>query len=390
MKLLVLSNGKGEDSLAVTLLNAIRDLSIERNVAPPLIHAFALVGSGEAYNRASFPATGTEEELPSKGFTGSTVTTFLKDIRSGLFGIIGKQIRTIRRLSKDADAIICIGDIYPVFLACLFTNKPLIHLATAISVNYRKYNFLELRLFRKRCKVVFTRDRATADFLVSNNVNAEYHGNLMMDDPNIISKGIDFGIPKEKKVIGLIPSTRQDAYDNIDKMLIIISEMKAPQNIEFLLSFSPHLNIDIIKVRVKEAGWDFLKYHPSFGEMERIGKNGICVRVISSSFGDIIRRSDLLIGMTGTGNEQAVGLGTPVVLVECGPAASRQRIEQYQKILGDAVAAPRGTEKQAAEYIENLLNDKEWLQVMAEAGMERMGSPGASRKIADRILEITK
>jgi len=376
MKILILSNGKGEDALAVTLLRAM-DKNKESSLE---ICALPTIGNGSAYTAAGYNSYAVKAKLPSHGFTGLNLFALLKDMRAGLIGITLKQIKIIKKLSGDSDLIICVGDIYPVLLASLFTKKTIIHLATAISVKFRKFNWIEKRIFKNRCKTIFTRDSETATHLTNKNIKAKYLGNIMMDDPNLIPDKEYLESKTDKKVLGLIPSARQDAYSNIKKMLSLISIMKNPQNMEFLLSFAPTLTLSQLEKEIKDTKWKI--------SYDKIISNNISIKIINGNIGNVLKNSDIAIGMTGTGNEQAAGLGIPLVLIKTGHASSRARIRQYEKILGNAVIAPIGSDSEIAKKIEALLKDEKKLSFMSNAGKEIMGGIGAAERIAKEILKV--
>jgi uncharacterized protein (TIGR03492 family) len=386
MKILTLSNGKGEDALAVTLLKAVEEACDEK----PTIKTLPLVGSGEAYTKAGYETFGDKRDLPSHGFSGLNPLTILNDIKAGLLNITSSNIKSVKRLSEGADVIICVGDIYPVALAAFLSKKPIIHLATAISASFRKYNVFEIGLFKKKCRIVFSRDEETAQFLRSKGVNARFHGNIMMDDPNLQQGDLKIKIDDGKKVIGLLPSARKDAYENTVKMLGIISDMKTDNKVEFLLSFSSNLNIDKLITVINKAGFSFEKKQESGDEAGRIAAKNKSVRIITGGFSGVVKASTLILGMTGTGNEQAVGLGTPLVLLKQGSSSTKERIAQYKKLLGEAVLAPEGSNTEIADEIMKLINDQSRLKIMSEAGKELIGAPGAAKLMAKDIIEAVK
>ena len=389
MEILVLSNGKGEDALAVTLLKAIEEAFGKRKLPLPKFSAVPLVGDGEAYTRSGYPASGGGKNLPSHGFGGLRVISLLRDIKAGLIGMVIKEIDVLKKRSKTADLIICVGDLYPVILAAFFTDRPIIHLATAISVSFQKYNALEIALFKKRCKLVISRDSATANFLVKRGVNAKFLGNIMMDDPTLVQKTVDFGISGEKKVLGLLPSSRGDSYSNIARMLKVISHIGNQGKFEYLLSLSPVLDIKKLEGHLSRLNYRFVPNPADPVEVARIyGKTNIYVRIISGNFAGIIKRSTLVLGMTGTGNEQAAGLGTPLFLIEEGESASRKRVRQYQRLLAGAMETGSGTDEKIAAQILALVNDPRRLSKMADAGRKIMGEPGASLRMAEEILQV--
>ncbi len=62
-RLLCLSNGHGEDIIAVRILQELRQISSKLNIS-----ALPLVGEGRAYFAADIPVIGTVQAMPSGGF----------------------------------------------------------------------------------------------------------------------------------------------------------------------------------------------------------------------------------------------------------------------------------------------------------------------------------
>jgi uncharacterized protein (TIGR03492 family) len=94
------------------------------------------------------------------------------------------------------------------------------------------------------------------------------------------------------------------------------------------------------------------------------------VEVICSpdAFADILQQSSLVIGMTGTELEQAVGLGKPVIAVpENGPAFTYRFAEAQNRLLGDSVyvigTQPANSHiiKEAALAVDRTLQDNKYL-----------------------------
>src|SRR5690606_13173982 len=113
---------------------------------------------------------------------------------------------------------------------------------------------------------------------------------------------------------------------------------------------------------------------------------GMQALVTKGRFADVLRLSSLVVGMAGTANEQAIGLGIPLVAV---PAAGIQG-ERYVRMKmeyfgGSALYAPRDPDA-IAGALAQLLADPGRCARMAAAGRERMGEPGASDAIAAAIL----
>jgi uncharacterized protein (TIGR03492 family) len=117
------------------------------------------------------------------------------------------------------------------------------------------------------------------------------------------------------------------------------------------------------------------------------------VEVICSAhaFADILQQSSLVIGMTGTAVEQAVGSGKPVIAVPGnGPAFTYRFAEAQNRLLGDSVQVitqPANSHiiKEAEEAVDRTLQDNKYLASCIQNGLERMGRSGGSIKIANYV-----
>jgi uncharacterized protein (TIGR03492 family) len=129
---------------------------------------------------------------------------------------------------------------------------------------------------------------------------------------------------------------------------------------------------------------------PSFSEHKLEQVEVICS---ADAFGDILQQSSLVIGMTGTAVEQAVGLlRKPVIAVPGnGPAFTYRFAEAQNRLLGDSVQVI-GTQpanshiiKEAALAVDRTLQDNKYLASCIKNGLERMGRSGGSIKIANYV-----
>ena len=117
------------------------------------------------------------------------------------------------------------------------------------------------------------------------------------------------------------------------------------------------------------------------------------VEVICSAdaFADILQQSSLVIGITGTAVEQAVGLGKPVIAVPGnGPAFTYRFAEAQNRLLGESVqvitqAANSHIIKEAEEAVDRTLQDNKYLARCIKNGLERMGRSRGSIKIANYV-----
>ncbi|HEY8531208.1 MAG TPA: hypothetical protein VIL08_03065, partial [Limnochorda sp.] len=185
----------------------------------------------------------------------------------------------------------------------------------------------------------------------------------------------------------------QDAYGNLGVMaraaLAIAARWVEPTR--FLVPLASGLDPTLAVKALEEAGWTV----PSVPE-EAPGagywlapKGGGPARLWMNTglFGPMLRACQLAVGLAGTANEQAAGLGKPVVAFP-GPGfqATPAFLRDQKRLLGEALEVT-GPEPQAvAEAVFGILSDSERYRRMAEAGWAVMGRPGAARRMARQIL----
>ncbi|MDR2431500.1 MAG: lipid-A-disaccharide synthase-related protein [Candidatus Margulisbacteria bacterium] len=386
--LLIISNGKGEDSIAVTLLEKLKLVAKEEAAENIGVVALPLVGEGLAYKDREYYAAASWRVLPSHGFTSPA--GLCRDLRRGLLDNFRQQAKIIYREAANADLLVTVGDIMPLLLAAFYgRGRKIAHIATAVSAYLRSYSLPEIWLFKKYVNCVVCRDLRTCEELQKNGVNAFYSGNPMMDDPLLAPEQINLGLDKRRRRIVLVPSSRADAYLNILRMLEIVRRFPPKNNFQFVLTMAPGLELDLLgRMLAAETEWRLDeqpdKRRPISAEL--LHANAPPVIVISGHFRACLDGAVLALGMTGTGNEQIAGLGIPLALFRGrSPAASGRRMRHYKKLLGEAVFIPRGSDRRKAESLNQLLGSGRQLQRMSEAGRERIGAAGGAYHIARKI-----
>ncbi|OGC09153.1 hypothetical protein A3J90_07670 [candidate division WOR-1 bacterium RIFOXYC2_FULL_37_10] len=366
-KVLFLSNGHGEDQTAAKIIEKLPpdiDISIM-----PMVGDFATVGA-RLITPLRLHVIGPKKSLPSGGFSARNLFALPKDILNGLFGLLYSQIKTLKSLRGQFDLVVAIGDVIPI-LAALVTRTPFIFVGVNKSDYYKTfgYNYTswEKWLLKKYAKIVFARDEHTAKSLKEEGIKAVYEGNPLMD-------GIGAYEIIEKKegetIIGFLPGTRkEDIPKNIEDFEKIAEELlKIDKNFRFLIADNCEGTRLIASLR-------------------------------GAPFETVIYNSDIIIGLSGTGNEQAAGIGKPVVsFVGRGAQYNKKFANAQKELLGDALSLIVGTNcntpLQIANEIITILHDPARYNYMSETGKNRMGKSGATKKIAediaDKVYEISK
>ncbi len=400
-EILCLSNGHGEDQIAVKICAELKKLKPRL-----IITALPLVGIGHAYSAAQIEiASAVTQKLPSGGFSRMDSKELWKDMRGGLLGLTWRQFQLIWKWSrlKPNRLILAVGDIVPLVLAWLPTWQGgcnYAFVATAKSEYYWRdfhgqltnaavpfggsifYPWERYLIGNRHCLATFGRDQLTAEFLMTKfNLPVLDLGNPMMD--GLEPKGIDFGINPQDWVIAMLPGSRvPEAYENWNTLLMAAQEImrKLTEPANFLAAIAPDLEIEILVKLLVQNGW-------IQNNDQTFSRNQSKLNLVTDGFGDCLHLAHFGLGMAGTATEQLVGLGKPVItIVGKGPQFTRSFAQDQARLLGQSIILAENL-NQIGTAITLLLEHPDYFQIAISNGQERMGKPGAARRIAQHILD---
>ena len=307
-KVTLISNGHGEDLIGLNILKAI-----QKKEPHTQILAVPLVGKGHIYENAEISTLFKNPNFPSEGFI-RTLKDLFKDIKSGLIKHIRFQRKQLKNYPFIPETIFAVGDIYALWMAQTLRkkNQPIIFLPTAKSNKFMPHTYIEKKLMKRWATQIYTRDIETKKDLYNSNLPAYYRGNPMMD--NLQPTGKTFNLVSTEPIIGLLPGSREEAYLNLEYLYKLISNIrKTSPNIQILIAKSPVLEKQ--------------KFKTLFPPDNKT--------IHSSKFTDILHSSHLIIGLSGTANEQAIEVGKTVLSFPgFGPQSSPKRFKEQQKLLG--------------------------------------------------------
>lgn len=423
MKLLCLSNGHGEDAIAVRILQ-----QLQRHPTPPKLAALPIVGEGHAYTQVGISIIGAAKTMPSGGFIYMDGRQLARDLQGGLLQLLWSQFKTVRTWANSGGAVLAVGDIVPLLLAWLSgadyafvgTAKSEYYLRNEAGLLPRKsqlddllekwsgsvyYPWERWLMSRPRCKAVFPRDPLTTKTLQQWSIPAFDLGNPMMDDLEPMTpKPRFYGLEYVKQelerslTITLLPGSRPpEAYANWELIVQAVSgvvEAFRSQSVLFLGAIAPSLNLDRLCQSLEAEGFslqspDTVKFNLPVPDATALVFTQYKATLIltQQAYNDCLHQADLAIAMAGTATEQFVGLGKPAIAIPGkGPQFTPAFAEAQSRLLGPSlivVDQPR----QVANVIQSLLRDPDRLQQIADNGVRRMGKPGAARRIADCLME---
>lgn len=446
MKLLCLSNGHGEDAIALRILQALQQITpVECAVE---IVALPIVGKGHAYVQNQIAMIGQVKQMPSGGFIYQNGWEFLRDLQGGLLALTLSQLKVIRDWAQTGGVILAVGDIVPLLFAW-WSGVPYAFVGTAKSEYYlrdekgllpRRSWFEHLESWsgsvylpwerwlmqHPRCQAVFPRDQLTTERLRQWTIRAFNSGNPMMDglEPTgqlqlLLAQLADSKAPPpsqqpDELSIALLPGSRApEAYRNWQKMLQAVMHLTtaiAPTRLRFLAAIAPALDLSPFSSSLLAAGWQPQcvappsESHPAHLSVTssipatRSSKSqqlqALCFHrpnaqliLVQNAFGDCLHLAELAIAMAGTATEQFVGLGKPAFLLPGdGPQFTPAFAESYTRLLGRS-ALLVDQPQDVAPMLQSLLQQPEELQHIAANGRRRMGEPGASERVAHCLFE---
>lgn len=389
----IFSNGHGEDTIAVKVLDELRALR------PSLgVEVWPMVGEGTVYQSRGEQIVGARNLLPSAGFATISPKLMIDDLLAGWVQTHWRQYTAARALRGRYRMVLAVGDIIPI-VAAVAAHSPFMFIGCAKSYYYnpgRAYAAADKHLLRKYCTLTFPRDRKTVEELEASGIRTLYLGNPMMD--GLEPSGTDLGIGADDVVIGMLAGTRADADGNMLDLIEAAGRAHAhfgrPERVRFVFAARSGLDAAEIAAKINAdsrfGDWSVISVAAGAqgsGVVLRLGDlHGVEVIVAKDAFADVLHASSLVIGMAGTANEQAIGLGIPLITVPSAGVQGDNYVKMKSVYFGDAALnVPREADRIAAAAA-NLLADPGRCALMAAAGRERMGEPGASRAIAQSVL----
>ncbi len=392
-RVLLLSNGHGEDLSGSLIGQELQQLGLE-------VVALPLVGHGGAYRQAGLSVLGRTREFSTGGLGYTSLGGRLTELVQGQATYLLRQLVLFFREARHCAAVVVVGDVIPV-LAAWCSRRPVVTYLVAYSSHYEGRLRLPWPcgscLRSGRFRRVFSRDAFTAtdlshqlgrsvDFLGNPFLDRVLEGTAPLDRP-----GAGAPIPR----LGLLPGSRlPEALRNFELMLQVLTRLPAG------LQTSSGLQLDTALVGAIDEATVARLSRPLGWRLEpkgRLRRGELELRLHWGEFPAVVQQADLLLAMTGTATEQAVGLGKPVVqLAGGGPQFSPNFAEAQRRLLGPSLFSAEGepgserslagTAALVGEVLRQLRHT-DLGERCRRNGLERIGGPGGAARMAGQILQ---
>lgn len=379
------SNCYGEDIVAALIARELNALFEKHGLSEKFVSMGApLISEGRNYTSRGIELLTSSYVPPSGGFPTLSLKGFFSDLFSGSFGILGKFKRALKAAEDRIELCFVVGDVSLLLATRMGIKKPPMLFISMPKSDYIEPHYqIEINYIRKHIEHFLVRDQFTATNLQKQGVNAIFLGNPMMDELSPKMENLDVG-PYEL-TLGFLPGSREEAGANFIESLkaaeIVFSEM--PVNL--IAALPGTLPDEKIAEMAKEIGFTFEEKKPfpvlKKGKMEVLLSRGI--------FTDVILKSDVILGLAGTADEQAAGMGTPIIhFIGQGPLTTKARVKKQGSLLGDALYQVHSqNSREIADAVLMLLKDPEERKRRGEVGREHMGKSGGAKRIAEFVFE---
>ena len=404
-RLLCISNGHGEDAIALRILMALRSRIPNIELA-----ALPIVGEGSAFLKQNIPLIAATKTLPSGGFIYMDSRQLARDLQGGLVQLTLTQLKAMKTWGQAGGTVLAVGDLVPAVFAW-WSRLPYGVVGTAKSAYYlrneqgllpdmpwyagwaRSIYLPWERWFmsRDRCRAAIVRDELTAQELQHLGVPHVYAGNPMMDGLEPNHQGIDLQPPTQSALtVVLLPGSRfPEAYANWQMILKAVDEVMeqfAPKWVHCLGAIAPALNLSELCQALEGAGWQLSSNQPN-----RVFQKGNGSLVLTqTAYADCLHLAEAAIAMAGTATEQFVGLGKPAFITPGeGPQFTPTFAKLQTRLLGPSIVLVENP-NELGPVMAQVMQDCDRLATIRQNGLKRMGKPGAAEAIAailaDRLL----
>ena len=393
--ILIISNGHGEDYSGSIIGNNLKKRG-------HTVDSFPLVGSGFSYLNTGIKVMGKTKIFSTGGIGYTSIAGRLTEIIEGQILYLLGRILTLLRIVRNYDLVIVIGDIVPVIAAWL-TRKSFVVYLVAYSSHYEGKLRLpwpcSSLLTSSKVLKIYARDILTSEDLTNQlSREVQFVGNPFMDP---IFAHPEFHSANEYR-LGILPGSRLPELDhNLELILRVIDNLIWVDNSENKLEIDMALVNTLGDERLfniaDKYGWNIF----SDADQYKLIKNNKTINIYRNAFVKVLKSSDLLLSMSGTAAEQAIGLGKPVLqLPGFGPQFTKSFADAQRRLLGPNIFCADGkvgskynieqTSLLIVKLIKEFKNKKNFQDVCIKEAKIRLGTAGGGIRIADQISDLLK
>ncbi|GIW38098.1 MAG: lipid-A-disaccharide synthase [Meiothermus sp.] len=385
---LIISGGNAEDLIGASLCAYLEGLSLA---------ALPLVGAGKRYEGKVERILGPRTQMPSGGFPFNSLENLIADLKAGFHLEIVRQIRAAQLARDEVRAVAAVGDAYTLAIGVLASDwgrLPLFHLQPQISHYYwggrsiwerlkqpnqfaaEDYLFYE-RWMHRFVQAVYVRDKLSEQRAQQLGMHkARFVGSMAMDTLSAPERNLS-EVLDGRPVLVLLPGTRGDVRFSLPLMLESAALLPEMQGLVAWAGDFQHVPLP--------EGWRLEVQDEHTASAVSTQHR---VWLLRGAFSAILHVGQVAIGTAGTANEQAAGMGIPVVAFPTpGPQYIYPNALRQSRLLGKALRLVEPSPRAVAEAVRVFLTDEAARAAARREGLERNGPRGALPQIAQEIRQ---
>ena len=371
-RLLFISNGYGEDSIAAEI--------IRRLPAGVIAEAYPTIGNGLAFTHIC-PVVGPRAQLASEGWR-NVKGSLWRDLATGGLATLVPGLRFGRRIRDHYDRIVVVGDLVGVAGSFISGIRGITYLDVYKTGYGRGYSMIDRWLIRRTAKTCFCRSETLARALSEDGIDARFVGNVMMDT---IPYG-EYDLASRRthpQAVALLPGSRQLTLESFALQVAALRQLAPEKRPDIFLAVAGSVAIEALA-----RGSGLQMRGPMTGEAGDFGSLSDAEMTIHLSrgvTGNLLAAADVVLSQAGTATIQALGLGKPV-LTFINPRDRAGRVRDESALFGEARMVVPPTPDAIAMALERLLADSAERLRLGEIGKSRIGGRGAIHAIIEAIL----
>lgn len=371
-RLLFISNGYGEDSIAAEI--------IRRLPAGVIAEAYPTIGEGLAFAHIC-PVVGPRARLASEGWR-NVKWSLWRDLATGGLATLVPGLRFGRRIRDHYDRIVVVGDLVGVAGSFLSGIRGITYLDVYKTGYGRSYSALERWLIRRTAKVSFCRSEPLARSLRDDGIAAQFVGNVMMDT---VPYG-DYDLASRRThshAVALLPGSRQLTMESFALQVAVLRRLPVEKRPDIFLAVAGSVAVEALA-----RGSGLQMRGPMTGEAGDFGAlsdEGLTIHLTRGVTGNLLAAADVVLSQAGTATIQALGLGKPVITF-INPRDRASRVRDESALFGEARMILPPEPATIAATLERLLDDPAERQRLGRIGHSRIGGSGAIHSIIEAIL----
>jgi uncharacterized protein (TIGR03492 family) len=371
-RLLFISNGYGEDSIAAEI--------IRRLPAGVIAEAYPTIGNGLAFAHIC-PVVGPRAQLASEGWR-NVKGSLWRDLATGGLGTLVPGLRFARRIRDHYDRIVVVGDMVGVVGSFISGIRGITYLDVYKTGYGRGYSAIDRWLIRRTAKTCFCRSQTLARSLSDDGIDARFVGNVMMD--TIPFGNYDLAARRtHPQAVTLLPGSRQLTMESFGLQVAALRQLPPEKRPDIFLAVAGSVAVEALA-----RGSGLQMRGPMTGEAGDFGSlsdQDMTIHLSRGVTGNLLAAADVVLSQAGTATIQALGLGKPVItFINTRDRSSRVRDENA--LFGEARMTVPPTPEAIAMALERLLADPAERLRLGEIGKSRIGGSGAIHAIIESIL----